>query len=268
MRFDILSIFPEMFGRFINYGIIGRAVRDGKINVNLVNIRDFGEGSHLMTDDRPFGGGDGMVMKPDPIYRALKSISNVEDDRKIVFLTPQGLSFNQELAGKLAKLRQITLVCGRYEGVDERIRTEYADMEISVGDFILTGGELPAMIIIEVVSRLIPGVLGGARSNIEESFEGNLLEYPQYTRPRVFHGQEVPPVLLSGDHEKIRLWRKTQSIKRTLERRPDLLNKIYFNEKDKAILKEIKREQEKSEFRSKEEIKESSGIYHKSNSER
>jgi hypothetical protein len=139
------------------------------------------------------------------------------------------------------------------------IRTEYADMEISVGDFILTGGELPAMIIIEVVSRLIPGVLGGARSNIEESFEGNLLEYPQYTRPRVFHGQEVPPVLLSGDHEKIRLWRRTQSIKRTLERRLDLLNKVYLSEEDKAILKEIKREQEKSELRGKEEIKENSG---------
>lgn len=256
MRFDILSIFPEMFGKFISYGIIGRAVRDGKININLVNIRDFGEGPHLMTDDRPFGGGDGMVMKPDPIYRALKSISNVENDRKIIFLTPQGQSFDQPLAGKLANLRQITLVCGRYEGVDERIRTEYADMEISVGDFILTGGELPAMIVIEVVSRLISGVLGGARSNVEESFEGNLLEYPQYTRPRNFLGQEVPPVLLSGDHEKIRLWRRTQSIKRTLERRPDLLDKVYLNEEDRNILKEIKREHNKSELKDKEKIEE------------
>ena len=259
MRFDILSIFPEMFGQFINYGIIGRAVRDEKININLVNIRDFGQGPHLMTDDRPFGGGDGMVMKPDPISRALKSILNVEDDRKIVFLTPQGQSFNQVLAGKLAKLRQVTLVCGRYEGVDERIRTEYADMEISVGDFILTGGEIPAMIVIEVISRLIPGVLGGARSNVEESFEGNLLEYPQYTRPRIFHGQEVPPVLLSGDHEKIRLWRRIQSIKRTLERRPDLLDMVYLNEEDRNILKEIKREHNKSELKDKEKIEENSG---------
>jgi len=252
MRFDILSIFPEMFDQFIKQGIIGRAVRDKKIIINLVNIREFGAGPHLMTDDRPFGGGDGMVMKPDTIYKALKSILVLDYERKILFLTPQGQKFNQSLAGKLTNLEQIVLICGRYEGIDERIRAEYADMEISVGDYILTGGELPAMIVVEVVSRLLPGVLGGSRSNVEESFEGNLLEYPQYTRPRVFHGQEVPPVLLSGDHNKIRLWRKAQSIKRTFERRPDLLDKLTLSEEDRNILREIKREKHGTEAEKKD----------------
>jgi len=240
MRFDILSIFPEMFTFLINYGIVGRAVERGKIKINVVNIRDFSEGSHLMTDDRPFGGGDGMVMKPEPIFRALESIPKLEGERKVILLTPQGQPFNQSIARSLCELQQIILVCGRYEGVDERVRSRYVDIEISIGDYILTGGELPAMIIVEVVSRLIPGILGGARSNLEESFEDYLLEYPQYTRPRVFKGDEVPSVLLSGDHERVRLWRRTQSIKRTLERRPDLLERANLSEMDKSILEELK----------------------------
>ncbi|RLB28606.1 MAG: tRNA (guanosine(37)-N1)-methyltransferase TrmD [Deltaproteobacteria bacterium] len=240
MRFDILSIFPEMFTFLIDYGIVGRAVERGKIKINVVNIRDFSEGPHLMTDDRPFGGGDGMVMKPEPIFRALESIPKLEGERKVILLTPQGQLFNQSIAWSLCELQQIILVCGRYEGVDERVRSRYVDTEISIGDYILTGGELPAMIIVEVVSRLIPGILGGARSNLEESFEDYLLEYPQYTRPRVFKGDEVPSVLLSGDHEKVRLWRRTQSIKRTLERRPDLLEKANLSEMDKSILEELK----------------------------
>jgi tRNA (guanine37-N1)-methyltransferase len=226
MRFDILSIFPEMFPFLIDYGIVGRAVERGKLKINVVNIRDFGEGPHLMTDDRPFGGGDGMVMKPEPIFRALESIPKLKGKRKVVLLTP--------------KLQQIILVCGRYEGVDERVRSRYVDMEISIGDYILTGGELPAMIIVEAVSRLIPGILGGERSHLEESFEDCLLEYPHYTRPRVFKGDEVPPVLLSGDHKEIRLWRRAQSIKRTLEKRPDLLERANLSEMDKSILKEVK----------------------------
>ncbi len=245
MRFDILSIFPEMFSPLINYGIVSRAIKREQIKINLVNIRDFGEGPHLMTDDRPFGGGDGMVMKPEPIFQALESIPGVKGDRKVILLTPQGQPFNQSIARSLTELEQIILVCGRYEGVDERIRSRYIDTEISVGDYILTGGELPAMIIVEVVSRLIPGILGGVRSNLEESFEDNLIEYPQYTRPRVFQGEEVPSVLLSGDHEKIRLWRRTQSIKRTLERRPDLLEKTHLSEMDKSILKELRQEKGK-----------------------
>jgi tRNA (guanine37-N1)-methyltransferase len=240
MRFDILSIFPEMFPFLIDYGIVGRAVERGKLKINVVNIRDFGEGPHLMTDDRPFGGGDGMVMKPEPIFRALESIPKLKGKRKVVLLTPQGQLFDQSIALSLSKLQQIILVCGRYEGVDERVRSRYVDMEISIGDYILTGGELPAMIIVEAVSRLIPGILGGERSHLEESFEDCLLEYPQYTRPRVFKGDEVPPVLLSGDHKEIRLWRRAQSIKRTLEKRPDLLERANLSEMDKSILEEVK----------------------------
>jgi len=240
MRFDILSIFPEMFPFLIDYGIVGRAVERGKLAINVVNIRDFGEGPHLMTDDRPFGGGDGMVMKPEPIFRALESIPKVQGKRQVVLLTPQGQLLDQSIALSLSKLQQIILVCGRYEGVDERVRSRYVDMEISIGDYILTGGELPAMIIVEAVSRLIPGILGGERSNLEESFEDCLLEYPQYTRPRVFKGDEVPPVLLSGDHKKIRLWRRAQSIKRTLEKRPDLLERANLSEIDKSMLEEVK----------------------------
>jgi len=240
MRFDILSIFPEMFTFLIDYGIVGRAVERGKLKINVVNIRDFGEGPHLMTDDRPFGGGDGMVMKSEPIFRTLESIPKLKGKRKVVLLTPQGQLFDQSIALSLSKLQQIILVCGRYEGVDERVRSRYVDMEISIGDYILTGGELPAMIIVEAVSRLIPGILGGDRSHLEESFEDCLLEYPQYTRPRVFKGDEVPPVLLSGDHKKIRLWRRAQSIKRTLEKRPDLLERANLSEIDKSLLEEVK----------------------------
>jgi len=253
MRFDILSIFPEMFTPLIVYGIVGRAVKRGQIKINVVNIRDFGEGPHLMTDDRPYGGGDGMVMRPEPILQALESIPRVKGDRKIILLTPQGHLFNQSIARSLTKLKQIILVCGRYEGVDERIRSRYVDIEISVGDYILTGGELPAMIIVEVVSRLIPGILGGVRSNLEESFEDCLLEYPQYTRPRVFQGEEVPSVLLSGDHGRIQLWRRSQSIKRTLERRPDLLEKAHLTEMDRSLLEELKQEQGKPSVHSGQE---------------
>lgn len=240
MRFDILTIFPEMFATLINYGIIGRAVKRGQIKINVVNIRDFSKGPHMMTDDRPFGGGDGMVMKPGPIFQALESIPREKGDGRVILLTPQGQPFNQSIARDLTKLKQIVLVCGRYEGVDERVRSRCVDMELSIGDYILTGGELPAMVIVEVVSRLIPGILGGVRSSLEESFEDYFLEYPQFTRPRVFQGDGVPSVLLSGDHEKIRLWRRTQSIKRTLERRPDLLEKAHLSERDRCILEELK----------------------------
>jgi tRNA (guanine37-N1)-methyltransferase len=246
MRFDILSIFPEIFGSLINYGIIGRAVKGGRIEINMVNIRDYAEGPHLMTDDRPFGGGDGMVMKPEPIVRALESVPKATEERKIILLTPQGKPFNQAIARSLAALEQIILVCGRYEGVDERVRSNYVDSELSIGDYILTGGELPAMVVVDAVSRLIPGVLGGARSNLEESFEDCFLEYPHYTRPRLFQGHEVPAVLLSGDHGKIETWRRIQSLKKTLERRPDLLEKAHLSEADKGILEEIKLEQGES----------------------
>jgi tRNA (guanine37-N1)-methyltransferase len=242
MRFDILSIFPEMFVPLATYGIIGRAAKRGQIEIHVVNIRDFGEGARLMIDDRPFGGGNGMVMKPGPIFRALESIPRVRGDRRVILLTPQGQLLDQSIARDLAKLKQIVLVCGRYEGVDERIRSRYVDMELSIGDYILTGGELPAMIIVEAVSRLIPGVLGGVRSTVEESFEDYFLEYPQFTRPRVFQGEEVPSVLVSGDHGRIRLWRRAQSIKRTLERRPDLLEKAHLSDEDRCILEGLRQD--------------------------
>ena len=245
MRFDILTIFPEMFATLINYGIIGRAVKRQQIKINVVNIRDFSKGPHMMTDDRPFGGGDGMVMKPGPIFQALESIPREKGGRRVILLTPQGQPFNQSIARDLTKLKQIVLVCGRYEGVDERVRSRCVDMELSIGDYILTGGELPAMVIVEVVSRLIPGILGGVRSSLEESFEDYFLEYPQFTRPRVFQGEGVPSVLLSGDHGRIRLWRRTESIKRTLERRPDLLEKAHLSERDKCILEELKQKKGK-----------------------
>jgi tRNA (guanine37-N1)-methyltransferase len=240
MRFDILSIFPDMFAALTRFGIVGQAVKGDKIEINAVNIRDFSDDPHFMTDDRPYGGGEGMVMKPEPIFRALQSIPKAAGERKVILLTPQGQLFDQSLARSLGKLAQIILVCGRYEGVDERIRSRYVDMELSIGDYIVSGGEIPAMVIVDAVSRLVPGVLGGERSALEESFEDSLLEYPQYTRPPVFQGESVPPILLSGDHEKIRLWRRTQSLQKTLERRPDLLKQASLSERDRVILEELK----------------------------
>jgi tRNA (guanine37-N1)-methyltransferase len=237
MRLDIFTIFPELFAPLTGYGIVGRAVRRGTIEINVINIRDFSEEPHFMTDDRPYGGGDGMVMKPEPIFRALQSISKAAGEHRVILMTPQGQLFNQSLARSLSTLAHITLICGRYEGVDERIRSRYVDMELSIGDYIVTGGEVPAMVVIDAVSRLVPGVLGGERSALEESFEDSLLEYPQYTRPAVFQGESVPAVLLSGDHEKIRLWRRRKSLEKTLERRPDLLKRAPLSEADRVILK-------------------------------
>ena len=239
MRFDILTLFPDLFTSFVKETIPGRAVAKGLIHIRLINIRSFASGPHHVTDDRPYGGGDGMVMKAGPIFRALESIERPGDRSRIILLSPQGETFTQARAWELSKMEQLILICGRYEGVDERIRTECVDMELSVGDYVLSGGEPAAMVVVDVVSRLVPGVLGGERSNQEDSFEDGLLEYPHYTRPRVFRGEEAPPVLLSGDHEKIRVWRRTQALKRTLERRPDLLEKAKLTEEDRKILAEL-----------------------------
>jgi len=240
MKFDILTIFPEMFTPLASFGIVGQAVRKGSIEINVINIRDFSDKPHCMTDDRPYGGGDGMVMKPEPISRALEVIPKTLDKYKVILLTPQGRLFDQSLARNLSTLAHMILVCGRYEGVDERIRSAYVDMEVSIGDYILSGGEFPAMVIVDAVSRLVPGVLGGEKSALEESFEESLLEYPQYTRPQVFQGEAVPPILLSGDHEKIRRWRRRKSLEKTLERRPDLLKGASLSENDKAVLEGLK----------------------------
>jgi tRNA (guanine37-N1)-methyltransferase len=236
MRFDVLTIFPDMFNAHLNEGVLGRAVKKGIVDARIVNIRDFARGAHKNTDDRPYGGGDGMVMKAGPIYRTLKSIERVNGRSLVILLSPQGKTFDQATAWELSSWDQIILICGRYEGVDERIRKICIDREISLGDFILSGGELGAMVVMDAVSRLIPGVLGGERSNLEDSFEEGLLEYPQYTRPRVFLGEEVPPVLLSGDHERIRVWRRAKSLKRTRDRRPDLLRKARLTREDEEFL--------------------------------
>jgi tRNA (guanine37-N1)-methyltransferase len=240
MRFDVLTLFPELFSSFLKETILGRAVKTGLVDIRLVNIRSFARGRHLVTDDTPFGGGQGMVMKPGPISRALESIDRTKDRSLVLLLTPQGRTFDQPLAWDLSRMEQLILICGRYEGVDERIRTTCVDMELSIGDYVLSGGEMAAMVVMDAVSRLVPGVLGGEKSAQEDSFEDGLLEYPQYTRPRVFKNQEVPEILLSGDHEKIRVWRRTESLKRTLEKRPDLLEKAALTEEDKRILAKLR----------------------------
>ena len=239
MRFDALTLFPELFSSFLKGGVLGRALKKGLVDIRLTNIRDFARGSHKVTDDRPYGGGNGMVMKPGPIYRALQSIEKIEGKSLVILLTPQGQRFEQSKAWDLSRLDQLILVCGRYEGVDERIRSNYIDEELSIGDYIMSGGELGAMVVMDAVIRLVPGVLGGERSTREDSFEEGLLEYPHYTRPRIFNGEEVPSVLLSGDHEKIRFWRRTESLKRTLHRRPDLLDRTPLRKEDKVILNKL-----------------------------
>jgi len=240
MRFDILTIFPEMFYPYLKCGVLGKAIEKGIIEVKITNIRDFAKGKHKNTDDRPYGGGEGMVMKPEPIYRALKSIERKKNSL-VILLSPQGEKFDQDMAWQLSSYDQLIFICGRYEGIDERIRILCAEKEISIGDYVLSGGELPALVIIDAVSRLIPGVLGGERSNLEESFSNGLLEYPQYTRPRIFEGLEVPEVLLSGNHEQIRKWRRKEAIKRTLERRPDLLEKAKLSKEDLQLIEELKK---------------------------
>ena len=239
MKFDVLTLFPDMFTSYLREGILGRAIERGLVDVALLNIRDFAKGPHRVVDDRPYGGGEGMVMKAGPIFRALESVERVEGHGQVVLFSPQGKTFTQDMAWEMAEWQQLIFVCGRYEGIDDRVRSTCVDMELSIGDYILNGGELAAMVVIEAVSRLIPDVLGGERSNLEDSFENGLLEYPHYTRPRVFRDQAVPPVLLSGDHEKVRLWRKKQSLKRTLSRRADLIQKAELSPEDKAILEKL-----------------------------
>jgi tRNA (guanine37-N1)-methyltransferase len=239
MKFDILTLFPDLFHAFLQESILGRAVKRGLVDIKLTDIRSFARGPHRVTDDRPYGGGNGMVMKPGPVYRALQAVDRPKGKSLVVLLTPQGKTFEQSKAWELSRLDQLILICGRYEGVDERIRKGLADMELSIGDYVLSGGELGAMVVIDAVSRLLPGVLGGENSATDDSFEDGLLEYPHYTRPQVFKGKNVPSVLLSGDHEKIRLWRRTESLKRTLERRPDLLKKTKLKQEDEAILAKL-----------------------------
>ncbi len=246
MRFDILTLFPDLFHAFLKESILGRAVKRGLVDIRLTDIRSFARGNHKVTDDRPYGGGSGMVMKPGPIFRALQSVERSEGKSLVILLTPQGTTFEQTRAWELSRLDHIILICGRYEGIDERVRQSIVDMELSIGDYVLSGGELGAMVVVDAICRLLPGVLGGENATTNESFEDGLLEYPHYTRPRIFNGKSVPAVLLSGDHEKIRLWRRTESLKRTLERRPDLLKKATLKEDDEAILAKLRKKADSS----------------------
>ncbi|MDD5731126.1 MAG: tRNA (guanosine(37)-N1)-methyltransferase TrmD [Candidatus Omnitrophica bacterium] len=226
MRIDIITIFPKMFEPVLGESIIKRAQAKGKIRIFVHDLRDYSSDKHRKVDDRPFGGGSGMVMSVEPIIKAVKAVRS--KNSKVILLCPQGKTLNQETAGKIAKFKHIILICGHYEGVDERVKEHLADEEISIGDYVLTGGELPAMVLVDCVARLIPGVLGDKNSLKFESFEGNLLEYPQYTRPASLGGMNVPDILLSGNHTEIEKWRREQAIKKTRERRPDIL-KIKMN---------------------------------------
>lgn len=223
MNIDILTLFPDFFQSLNSYSIIGRAIGEGKINLNCVNIRDFSKDKHKRVDDYPFGGGPGMVMQIEPIYEAINSVKT--DDSRVIFLSPQGKRLNQEMAKSLSEENNIILLCGHYEGIDNRIIENYVDEEISIGDYVLTGGEIPAMVLIDCISRLIPGVLSSEESYMDESHYDGYLEYPQYTRPREFNGIKVPDILLSGDHAKIDKWRREESIRITMEKRPDLIDK-------------------------------------------
>ncbi len=237
MRFDILTIFPQFLDSPLQEGMTRRALQDGLIRVVVHDIRDFATDRHSMTDDRPFGGGEGMVMKPEPIVAALEKIEIEAPGGHVVFLSPQGRPYTQSVARELAGRDHLVLLCGRYEGVDERIRAHYIADEISIGDYILTGGELAAMVVLDSVTRLLPGVLGCPESATQDTFSRGLLKNPQYTRPREFAGHEVPEVLLSGDHKAIAEWRFVASVRATLQRRPDLLETVEFSREELRILK-------------------------------
>lgn len=237
IKFIALTIFPEMFDSFWNYGIIGKGIEQNRISASTINIRDFAECKHRVTDDRPYGGGCGMVMKPESLAGAIRAAREKAPSAKTILLTPQGLVFNQNVACELASFEELILVCGRYEGIDERIRDDFIDYEISIGDYVLTGGETAAMVVIDAVARLIPGMLGCKDSAANDSFSNGLLEYAQYTRPRTFEGSEVPEVLLSGNHMEIEKWRLEASLIRTFLKRKDLLAKKPLSKNELEILK-------------------------------
>jgi tRNA (guanine37-N1)-methyltransferase len=242
MRIDVLTLFPEMIRCGVDFSILKRAQEKGTLSISVCNIRDFTKDKHHTTDESPYGGGAGMVMKPEPIFAAVESLATEpeEGESRIVLMTPQGERFTQAKAQELSECSHLVFLCGHYEGVDERVREHLVTDEISIGDFVMTGGEIPALAVLDAVVRLIPGVLGAEESAIEESFADGLLEYPQYTRPAEFRGWEVPEVLLSGHHAEIAKWRRAQSLERTLKRRPDLMEKARLTEKDKVLLEKLK----------------------------
>ncbi|MFH1146981.1 MAG: tRNA (guanosine(37)-N1)-methyltransferase TrmD [Pseudomonadota bacterium] len=243
MRFDILTIFPDLPSSVLDYGILGNAVKQGKIDIRVVNLRDYAGGKHKVTDDRPFGGGEGMVMKPEPIHRAVSAIRAEDPATRVLLLGPQGRLYSQEIAQELSRRQHLLFISGRYEGVDDRI-SHFIDDEISIGDYVLSGGELAALVMIDSITRLLPDVLGSPDSAAKDSFSDGLLKYPQFTRPRVWQGIEVPSVLLSGDHEKIARWRRKEALRRTLCKRPGILKSVNLSPEDRGLLKKLEKEKE------------------------
>ncbi|MDN5276920.1 MAG: tRNA (guanine37-N1)-methyltransferase [Clostridiales bacterium] len=248
MKIDVLTLFPDMFIPMLSSSIIGRAVEKGLLKVNLYNIRDFAKNKHKQVDDYPYGGGHGMILAPQPLFDALYHVlGSCRDSKpKVILMSPQGKVLNQELAKQLAQEQHMVIICGHYEGVDQRVIDKFVDLEVSIGDYVLTGGELPAMVLIDCVARLIPGVVGNPESTQDESFARGLLEYPQYTRPYNYEGYTVPDVLLSGNHQEISRWRLKESLRNTLKKRPDLLEKAELSPYEIELLKEVKQEMEGS----------------------
>ena len=249
INFYVLTLFPEMIVSGMNNSVIGRAIENGLISLEAVDIREYSTDKHLHVDDYPYGGGAGMVMQPEPVYRAFLDIKEKTGKKEIrvVYLTPQGKVFKQEMAQEFSKEEDIIFLCGHYEGIDERVLEMIVTDYVSVGDYVLTGGELPAMVMMDAIARLVPKVLNNDSPAELESFQGNLLEYPQYTRPAEFFGKKVPEVLLSGHHKNIEKWRREQSLIRTLERRADLLEKAELSKEDKEFLKKVEIERKKTE---------------------
>ncbi len=235
MHFDIITLFPDIFFGPLGSSIVGRALKNGIVEINAVNLRDFTHDRHQTVDDKPFGGGPGMLMKPEPLFEAVEALK--KENTKVILTGPRGVKFDQKLAKELTKEEHLIIICGHYEGVDERVREHLADMEISIGDYILTSGNLPAMVICDAVTRLLPGALGCEESDDDESFstEDGVLEYPQYTRPAKFRSWEVPEILVSGDHGKIEKWKREQAIRETLKTRPDIMEKIENQHKNGGI---------------------------------
>ena len=243
MNFHVLTLFPEMIEQGMHTSIIGRAIAGGYLSINAVNIRDYAFNKHQKVDDYPYGGGAGMLMQAEPVYLAYESIQEKLGYKpRVVYLTPQGEVFHQSMARELAQEKDLVFLCGHYEGIDERVLDEIVTDYVSIGDYVLTGGELPAMVMMDSISRMVPRVLSNQESGETESFAGNLLEYPQYSRPEEWHGQKVPPVLLSGHHANIEAWRREQSVLRTAKRRPDLLKKADLTNKEWSQVRQWKKE--------------------------
>jgi tRNA (guanine37-N1)-methyltransferase len=238
MRIEVFTLFPDVFPAYLEASILQRARQAGLLQVGLHNIRDFAADKHQVTDDEPYGGGGGMVMKPEPIFASVEAVLGAPPSAPVILLSPQGRVFNQKIAADLSRLERFALLCGRYEGVDERVRQHLASDELSIGDYVLTGGELPALVVIDTVARLLPGVLGHPDAAGKDSHAAGLLEHPHYTRPPDFRGWQVPELLRSGDHARIEQWRREQSLQRTAERRPDLLEQAQLSDQERKMFRE------------------------------